>query len=54
MERWMASVPPPAASFSSPSSSGMEEARTAVRVRITVWAMPGSVSSCFSAAAAAA
>ena len=54
MERWIASVPPAAASRSSPSSSGMDEARTAVRVRMTVWAMPGRVSSCLSAAAAAA
>jgi hypothetical protein len=50
----MASVAPVAAKAASVSPGGMEEARPGVRVRITDWATPGSVSSAPSAAAAAA
>src|SRR5712691_10757 len=54
IERWITSVAPLAARWSRRSPSGIAEARVAVRVRITVCATPGSVSSRPSAAAAAA
>ena len=54
IERWIASVAPVAAKFCSVSRSGIGEARPEVRVSTSDWARPGSVSSRFSAAAAAA
>ena len=50
----MASVAPVAAKASSFSAGGIDEARPEVRVSTTVCANSGSVSSCPSAAAAAA
>ena len=54
MERWMARVAPVAAKFDSVSRSGIADARPLVRVRTSDCATPGNVSSCPSAAAAAA
>ncbi len=54
IERWIASVAPVAAKAVSVSRSGIGEARTAVRVNTSDCAIPGSVSSWPSAAAAAA
>ena len=54
IERWIASVAPVAANAVRDSPCGIFEARTAVRVSTTDWAIPGRVSSWPSAAAAAA
>ena len=54
IERWIASVAPEAPRARSSSPSGIGELLVLVRVRMTVWLTPGSVSSRPSAAAAAA